>query len=148
MQSQEEISNIFCNNVFLPPTTLRHWRIDSNNITHYDGCCPVYDNIIQKEKEEHIKTYMYLSKINKWVCPHTKEFFEKKIGNFKLSEDELQKCPPLNLREHWPDCCIHDLDLTLSRTHKKFKDKVFNIEDALSDPDVIEQYKVYLSYKN
>jgi hypothetical protein len=133
MQSPEEISTIFCNNVFLPPTTTSHWRIDSSNITHYDGCCSIYNQIIQKEREEHIKTYMYLSKINKWVCPH-------------ISEVQLNN-NPLSLRLHqcWPNCCMHDLNLTLSRTQKRVQNKAFNIEDALNDPDVIEQYKVYLS---
>jgi hypothetical protein len=151
MQSHEEISTIFCNNVFLPPTTTSHWRIDSNNITHYDGCCPIYNQIIQKEREEHIKTYMYLSKINKWVCPHTKEYYEQKIADSrgKLSEEDLKRSPPpLNLSESWPDCCMHDLNLTLSRTQKRVQDKVYNIEDALNDPNVDEQYKVYLSKIN
>jgi len=133
MQSQKEIPMIFCNNISLPPTTVRHWRIDSTNITHYDGCCPVYNQIIEKEREESIKSYMYLSKVNKWICPHTSE---EQVKNIHL---------PPRLYLCWPNCCINDLDLTLSRTRKKIQDKDFNFEDALNDPDVIKQYKVYLS---
>ena len=141
MQSQEDKPMIFCNNISLPPTTVRHWRVDSTNITHYDGCCPVYNQIIEKEREEHIKSYMYLSKINNWVCPHTcAKYTEEQVKSIPL--------PPQRLHQSWPNCCINDLDLTLSRTHKKVKDKVFNIEDALNDPDIAEQYKLYLSNNN
>jgi hypothetical protein len=63
-----------------------------------------------------------------------------------MYENELKNYPPpLNLYQSWPDCCMHDLDLTLSRTKKRVQDKVYNIEDALNDPDVDEQYKVYIS---
>ena len=137
MQSQENKPMIFCNNISLPPTTVRHWRVDSTNITHYDGCCSVYNQIIQKEQEEHIKSYMYLSKINNWICPHTCA---------KYTEEQLENIPlPPRLNLCWPNCCINDLDLTLSRTRKKVQDKPFNIEDAINDTDVIEQYKKYLS---
>jgi hypothetical protein len=145
MQSQD-IPNIFCSKTFLPPTTTRHWKKSLDNIIHYDGCCPIYNELIKKEKEERIKIYLYEFKINKWVCPHTEKYYDDKFNKFNDNKEKFAP-PPLIFKYAWPECCMHDYELTYSQINQGNPLIQFCIEDALNDPDVIKQYNDYVQLK-
>jgi hypothetical protein len=144
------MQNNFCNIEsphVLPPTTDRHWRIAPNNIIHWDGCCPIYVELKNKEKETKIKIFLYQSKINEWKCPHTEKYYDYL---YKQADDKKEEGapPPLIFKRTWPECCMYDYDLSYKRTTQEKPPKQFCLEDALTDTDVIKQYSDYVQFNN